>query len=118
MLISGVFFGSAGFKPVPAIIVAQALNGLILPFISIFLLFVVNDPKLMKTNINNRITNILMALVVWITLILGTINIVKALSKTFNLSVLDDTNIFVLIIILTFLLTLRILIIIYKKRRN
>jgi len=115
VLVTGLSFGSAGFKPIPAIIIAQALNGLILPFISIFLLFVVNDPKLMKTHINNGMTNFLMGLVVWITLILGVTNIVKALNNAFNFSALEDTNLLVLITIFSFILTSGILFIIYKK---
>ncbi len=79
VLISGVSFGLAGFKPVPAIIAAQALNGLLLPFVSIFLLLVTNDPALMgKNNTNGIVSNVMLGIVVWISFILGLVNVFKA----------------------------------------
>ncbi len=85
VLITGVGFGLAGFKPVPAIIAAQALNGLLLPFISVFLLIVCNDPELLgRENINSLISNLLLVLVVWVSFILGLINITKAIGAVFE----------------------------------
>ena len=118
VLVTGVSFGSAGLKPIPAIIIAQALNGFILPFISIFLLLVINDPKIMKTNINNLLSNLLMAFVVWITLILGATNMINAVSKTFHLAVIEGKYTLVIIAILTFLFTMGILLTIYKNRKH
>ena len=37
ILITGIGFALGNVKPIPAIILAQALNGFLLPFISIFL---------------------------------------------------------------------------------
>jgi Mn2+/Fe2+ NRAMP family transporter len=37
----------SGLKPIPVILFVQALNGLILPFLVIFLLLVANDPHIM-----------------------------------------------------------------------
>jgi len=82
VLAAGMVFGLAGFKPIPAIIAAQAFNGLILPLVSIFLLFVVNDPLFMgKGNLNGKVNNILMIMVVWITLVLGSINVIRVIGK-------------------------------------
>ncbi len=82
VLVVGLAFGLAQVKPIPAIILAQALNGLILPFISIFIIFVVNDSQLMgKKGVNGIIPNILMGIVVCITLILGITNIIEAVKQ-------------------------------------
>lgn len=92
VLVTGVSFGLSDIKPVPAIILAQALNGLVLPFISIFLVFVVNDPRLMQQATLNKVwNNILMGIVVWISLNLGFFNMLKATYKTLGLGSPIDT---------------------------
>ena len=71
VLLTGTLFGLSGIKPVPVIILAQALNGLILPLITLFLFRVVNDRTLMGDHINGLRGNILMFGVNWVTLTLG-----------------------------------------------
>ncbi len=80
ILVTGMAFGMAGFKPVPAIIVAQALNGLILPVIAVFLFLVVNNPQIMKNRNNSLPANILMALVVFISLLIGMAGLIRAVA--------------------------------------
>ena len=80
ILITGMGFGIAGFKPVPAIIVAQALNGLILPVIAIFLFLVVNNPQIMKKSYNRLPANIMMSIVVFISLLIGLVSLVRAIA--------------------------------------
>ncbi len=89
VLLVGVGFGLTNLKPIPAIILAQALNGLILPFISIFLVLIINDPRIMgKKNINGIISNSLLMVVVWITLVLGILNILKAIQSILPANIL------------------------------
>lgn len=84
VLLTGIILGMLGFKPIPAIILAQALNGLILPFISIFLVFVINNPKIMGHNsMNGAFSNILMLVIVWITIVLGIMNLSNAMVQVF-----------------------------------
>ncbi|MCD6201186.1 MAG: Nramp family divalent metal transporter [Bacteroidales bacterium] len=71
VLLTGVAFGLADVKPVPVIILAQALNGLVLPLITLFLFKVINDSSLMGEHKNSRGANLLMFLVNWVTLTLG-----------------------------------------------
>src|SRR6056297_1620925 len=59
VLLTGVIFASLNFKPVPAIIVAQALNGFLLPFISIFL-FIIIRKSVQKRSLAVRISSFLM----------------------------------------------------------
>ncbi|MFO8236214.1 MAG: Nramp family divalent metal transporter [Bacteroidales bacterium] len=119
VLVTGVAFGSAGFKPIPAIIIAQALNGLILPFISIFLLFVVNDPRLMgDKRINRWPANLLMGVIVWITIVLGAMNLLKALNNFLQSSFLENSSMLIVLLIGTFILTWIIIGYVYKMRKQ
>ncbi len=84
VLLTGIILGMLGFKPIPAIILAQALNGLILPFISIFLVFVINNPKIMgHDSLNSIFSNILMLAIVWVTIVLGIMNLSNAMTQVF-----------------------------------
>jgi Mn2+/Fe2+ NRAMP family transporter len=84
VLLTGVVLGMMGFQPIPAIILAQALNGLILPFISVLLLFVVNNVKIIGIhNLNGWISNAFLLAVVWVTLVLGVLNVSKAVIRVF-----------------------------------
>jgi Mn2+/Fe2+ NRAMP family transporter len=78
ILLTGMIFGMGGFKPVPAIIVAQALNGLILPVIAVFLFRVVNNPSIMRQHCNRLPANILMGMVVLISLVVGMVGLIQA----------------------------------------
>lgn len=100
ILLIGLIFGIADVKPIPAIILAQALNGFILPLISIFLIYVINDPVLMgRKNTNAWLLNILMTIVIGVTLIIGIINILKAFFRFINYEyVLSNTVIFIVIL--------------------
>ncbi|CAN5817382.1 Nramp family divalent metal transporter [soil metagenome] len=75
----GVGFGLAGVRPIPAIILAQALNGILLPFAAVFLLLVVNDRALMgERGLNGAFSNAVMGLVVAVTVVLGASNVLRA----------------------------------------
>jgi manganese transport protein len=79
VLAVGVAFGLAGVRPIPAILLAQALNGVLLPLVAIFLLLVVNDRQLMgEKGLNGWLSNTLLSLVVAVTLVLGVANVAKA----------------------------------------
>jgi Mn2+/Fe2+ NRAMP family transporter len=79
VLLVGIAFGLAGVRPIPAIIIAQALNGIVLPFAAIFLMGVVNDRSLMgDTGINGGPANIAMGAVVLVTTVLGTAGVLRA----------------------------------------
>lgn len=119
VLIVGLVFGLAEVKPIPVIILAQALNGLILPFISIFLIYVINDPVLMgKENTNGWLSNILMTIVMWVTMIMGTISIVKAGASAFGIPVIEGDMMISIISAITFLISVGILFIIKKYRKK
>ncbi|MEM9884651.1 MAG: Nramp family divalent metal transporter [Bacteroidota bacterium] len=86
ILFIGLIFSLLDIQPIPAIILAQAINGILLPIVAIFLLLVVNDHQLLPSRyINSVLSNISMLLIVGITCFLGTYNILKALTRAFAL---------------------------------
>jgi len=90
VLLSGVGFGLSGVRPVPAIVLAQALNGLLLPLVAVFLLLAINDRRMMGQAINGRWANLVTAVVVWITLVLGLRGLAGAAATSFGLQVGDS----------------------------
>lgn len=80
----GLLFGLLEVKPIPAIIMAQAINGALLPVIAIFLLLTANDKQLLSAQFANGLgLNIITLLIVGITCFLGLHNVWKALEKVF-----------------------------------
>ena len=91
VLLIGVIFGVLQVQPVPAIILAQALNGIILPFITIFLLLVMNDASLLdNSSINSTWYNFLMGIIVFATLIIGLTNLAKALNNLSDIPLVNE----------------------------
>jgi Mn2+/Fe2+ NRAMP family transporter len=86
VLAVGVGFGLAGVKPIPAILLAQALNGMLLPLVAVFLFLTVNDRRVMGARgLNGGLANILLGATVAVTVILGLANVVRAAVVTFGL---------------------------------
>ncbi|MFM7090622.1 MAG: NRAMP family divalent metal transporter [Bacteroidota bacterium] len=82
VLLIGLAFGLPNIKPIPLIIFAQAVNGLLLPMMTTLLYFLLNDSSLMGTRwINNKLNNILFVLVVSITCWIGLYNVIQAFLK-------------------------------------
>lgn len=63
ILIIGIIFSFLQLKPLELILLAQAANGLLLPIIACFLLWVVNQKSLMAGAVNSTILNICGAIV-------------------------------------------------------
>jgi Mn2+/Fe2+ NRAMP family transporter len=73
-----VAFGVAEVQPIPAIILAQAFNGLLLPLIAVFLWLTMNDRELLGDGANTKLQNVVMSVVVAICLGLGFRGLVAA----------------------------------------
>ncbi len=84
VLLTGLVFGISGVKPIPIILLAQAANGILLPFLAIAILLILNNKAIMVTQANTWRGNLGLLLVIWITGILGLINILKATYSTFG----------------------------------
>ena len=82
VLLAGLLFALTDVKPVPAIIAAQALNGLILPLVAVFLMKAVNDVRILPAAYQNPAwLNILSVLIVGTTIFLGLNNVWAAAAK-------------------------------------
>ena len=103
VLITGVGFAIGNVKPIPAIILAQALNGFLLPFVSIFLFVVINNREITKNNTNPFILNILMIFVIFVTLVLGLNSATKAFFSTFFQGVTSENALIEITVIALFL---------------
>lgn len=77
----GVLFSSIGFKSIEIIKFAQVANGLLLPLIAGFLLWVMNKSSILGTYKNSVVQNILGFIIFGIALFLG----VKSILKVFEL---------------------------------
>ncbi len=90
----GLLFGILDVQPIPAIILAQAINGLLLPIITAFLYMAVNDRTLLGEQYANKpLSNILMLLIVGITCFLGLNNVWKAIDRSLQLGMGQSTSV-------------------------
>lgn len=71
ILLAGTLFSMLGFRPLEAILFAQAANGILLPVIAIYLLSVMNSRKIMGEYTNTRLSNVAGTIVVLVALGLG-----------------------------------------------
>lgn len=81
VLLTGVGFGLANATPIPVIVAVQAINGILLPFVTVFLFRAVNDRALLGQHVNSAGRNLAMGLVVLVTAVLGGWNIWLALTS-------------------------------------
>jgi manganese transport protein len=87
VLATGLAFGLSGIKPVPVILLAQALNGVLLPLVAVFLLLAVNDRRLVgAAALNGSLSNAATAAVVFVALVLGLAQLARAGAAAFGLT--------------------------------
>jgi manganese transport protein len=80
VLLTGFIFGISGVKPIPVILTVQALNGLILPLITGFLILIVNDRVLIpESGRHASWYNIVLLLILGCVLLIGFNNVDKAM---------------------------------------
>lgn len=80
ILILGVLFSSIGFKSIEIIKFAQVANGLLLPIIAGFLLWIMNKSSILGKYKNSVLQNVLGFMILAIAVFLG----VKSILKVFN----------------------------------
>ncbi|HNP18912.1 MAG TPA: divalent metal cation transporter [Fulvivirga sp.] len=116
-LVFGLFFGFLDLKPIPVIIAAQALNGLVLPLMVVVLIIMTNNRKLLSNNINGIVLNVIAFLVLDIVLLIGLNNCKKALFTVLDIQ--DKSAVMtVLILQLTAILVLIYTFVKVKKVRS
>lgn len=77
VLCIGIAFGLADIKPVPAIVLAQALNGVLLPVIAIFLFMATRNQKLVGQEASGPFATLAMAIVTGVAIMLGGVSLLK-----------------------------------------
>ncbi len=75
----GIFFLSFGIKPIEIIKFAQVANGILLPVIAIFLLWIVNKSSVMGKYRNTKMQNILGLVIIVLAVVLGVKSIFEVL---------------------------------------
>ena len=80
ILVLGVLFSSLQFKPIEIITFAQVANGLLLPIVALFLLWVVNKTSVLGEFKNSTLQNVFSVIIILITIMLGIKGIISALS--------------------------------------
>ncbi|MBK7409667.1 MAG: divalent metal cation transporter [Saprospirales bacterium] len=84
VLLTGFVFGLMQIQPIPAIILAQALNGILLPLVTAFLFLAINDRRFIPASALNRpFVNGILLLVVGITTFLGMHYVLGAFGRAF-----------------------------------
>lgn len=81
ILFAGVGFAVLGFRPIEVIVFAQAANGILLPVIAIYLLWVMNSARVMGQHRNGWVSNLLGGLVILVTVLLS----LRSLGTVFGL---------------------------------
>ncbi|GAB3948613.1 Nramp family divalent metal transporter [Spirosoma harenae] len=76
VMLTGLTFGLLNVTPIPVIVAVQAINGILLPFVTIFLFAAINNRELLGDTYRNSLAqNVAMGLVVVVTAILGLWNV-------------------------------------------
>lgn len=96
ILAVGLMFGWLDVKPVPAIILAQAINGALLPLVAIFLFLIANDKQIIGAQFTNSwLSNLFTLIIVGLSCFLGLNNMVKAFANAAGLSLGDAYLVYV-----------------------
>ena len=97
----GLLFGVMELQPVPVIVLAQALNGIILPVICVILFLLMNNNRVLpKHHQNGTWMNMVTGIVVWLTIVIGLTNLLRAVSRTAGFALPDQSTLVVISLIL------------------
>lgn len=112
VLLTGFGFGISGVKPIPVILAVQAMNGFVLPLLAYFLIMMVNDKRLIKSEHQHALWyNAVLVLIFGATALIGINNVDKAISDFFSLTphpqLVIATTVAVLIVVIIQLLKSR-----------
>lgn len=91
VLATGLIFGMIQMQPVPVIILAQALNGVILPIIAVILFLLMNSERVLpKIHRNGNLYNLMTAVVVFLTILIGVTNLFRAGARMWGLETINE----------------------------
>ncbi|MBS1542534.1 MAG: divalent metal cation transporter [Bacteroidetes bacterium] len=110
ILLAGFVFGISGVKPIPVILAVQALNGLVLPLLTAFLIILINDP-LLNPNAGRTISvyNLILLAIFGSVLLMGLNNVDKSITAWTGLAESHFNWTATITVILTAILALRLM---------
>ncbi|WP_153731676.1 Nramp family divalent metal transporter [Sporosarcina obsidiansis] len=79
VIVIGIITSAIGFSPMDVLLMAQALNGILLPVVAIYLFIVMNNKKLLGNNRNSMLMNIIGAIVILVAVFLGGYSLLDAI---------------------------------------
>ncbi|WP_435157793.1 Nramp family divalent metal transporter [Haladaptatus sp. DFWS20] len=71
ILLVGIVFSAIGLQPVQAIVFAQVANGILLPIVALFLIYVMNDRDILGQYVNSTVQNVIGVVVTLVVVWLG-----------------------------------------------
>ncbi|MFP4879759.1 divalent metal cation transporter [Mammaliicoccus sciuri] len=77
----GIITSSLGFEPLEVLLIAQALNGIILPLIAILIFVILNKKNMMGKFANGIVLNIIGLFVVLVVSFLGVYSLIDAIQS-------------------------------------
>lgn len=87
VLLTGFAFGISGIRPIPVILAVQAINGLILPLLTIYLVVIVNDHRIVgRAHVPGKAYNGILLLILFTVVLMGLNNLDKSISTWLQLS--------------------------------
>lgn len=107
VMICGLLFGFMDIKPIPAIIFAQAVNGILLPFVAVFILILTTSALMGSRSLSTILNVCLLAIVVYLILAMGAFNLLKLIISP-NLKLLFGSLIIALApIVIAFIISMQ-----------
>lgn len=103
VLLMGFLFGMLNLRPVPVILAAQAVNGILLPVAATGLLLVLNREEIMGLQKNGVLSNLTSLLIVGVTVFLGLHQLSRAFFSAMGLGIPDDALYFAAVLLLSLL---------------
>ncbi|WP_432667284.1 Nramp family divalent metal transporter [Wukongibacter baidiensis] len=79
ILVSGILVSATGFNPLTIIVLAQALNGIILPVVVIYLVYATCSKKILGDYVNGPAVTVIGVIISLITVILGGSSVISAI---------------------------------------
>lgn len=81
IIIIGIITSALGFEPLQVLLIAQALNGIILPIVAILIFIIINKRNLMGHYVNTLWLNLLGGIVVLVVSFLGIYSLIDAINN-------------------------------------
>ena len=88
VLLIGFAFGISGVKPIPVILMVQALNGLLLPLLTFYLIWMVNDVSIVpRQHQHGRGYNFILLLILFAVSVIGLHSISRSIGSAFGFEI-------------------------------